>query len=79
MELTISGADKGRVTIATGPEAREYLSADWSNLAAISGCVCLEIGGLIGEGEWTWLTPSQARELSAALEEAATLAAEEEV
>lgn len=38
------------------------------------GLVRLEVGGVIGQTEWTWLTHAEAREVAAALVDAASSA-----
>jgi hypothetical protein len=60
-----------RVTVASGPDALEALFGAPRGETATSGQITLEIGGRGGESEWTFLTPSEAREIAAALEKAA--------
>ena len=71
--ITVTADKPGRVvTVCAGAEALSYLG----NLAeglSMTGNVTLEVG----PGEWTWLTPAEAREVAAALVRAAAIASKE--
>jgi hypothetical protein len=55
------------VTVAAGMGARPVRP----------GLVIIEVGGRIGESEWSWLTAAQAREVADALNRAAAVADQE--
>ncbi len=66
-------ADKpGRqVIVASGRDAVEALFGAPRSETGASGQITLEVGIRRGESEWTFLTPPEAREIAAALENAA--------
>jgi hypothetical protein len=64
VDVRITGDKPGRVVT---------VEAD----AVGAGSITLEVGGLIGQSQWTWLAGAEAREIAAALERAANIADEE--